>query len=110
MLGKCVVKWLDNTLFSINLLVLDHLSSFQVHGFVWWVAHEASDYYMDIGLKYNWVYGFIGRDENHQTWSFWLQMSEKSRFLSQDVMYDTFNMIEAAYIAVIVLYHVIKFA
>jgi len=90
---------------------VDHLSSFKVHGFYWWVAHEASDYYMAIGLENNWVYtGSYGRDENCQTWSFWLQMSEKSRFSSQDVMYDTFNMIEAAYIAVIVLYHVIKFA
>ena len=70
-------------LFSINILALDRLQPFQVHGIDQMVAHKASGNYI---VQITWSTDSYDRDENGQKLSFWLQMSKKSRFFAQDVI------------------------
>ena len=86
--GKYVGNWLDGTFLCIYLLVLDHFSPFQVHGIDKWLTHQACDKFMAIGLTDNWAYGSL-HSQKVPIWSFWLQLSEKHHFLTQDVMHDT---------------------
>ena len=62
-----------------------------MHGIDTWLTHEACDKYMAIGLNNNsWVYGLV-YTQKVPIWSFWLQLSKKGRFLTQDAMHDTSN-------------------